>query len=894
MPTTQVSLDTTTQGTQNSAGEGPSDPGRNMDDSWPLYGRSTALEKIGAAYASGARGVLLTGPAGVGKTRLARQVLLDAEAAGMTTAWTAGTHGAGGVPFGAFVRFLPVLGEDATFLDRSQLMAALVDRLVHLGDRVVLGIDDAPQLDPHSEELVRQLLLDGRVRLLLTARADAPRQTALERECTVLPLAPFGEEQTAALLRTVLGGHVHPLTARRLWEWTGGNALHLRELVTSGCAARQLTDDSGAWLWTGPPPVPGDIAAALSDRLAELSPAEVEAVRLLALGEPLDVDVMDHLCGAAVVESLEEKGLVSVDVLGAAPLLRLVHPLYAEWLVARTPVLAARRLQRRLAVALRPSGDCAPTRLVRVAGLRIAAGEEPTTGELCEAAEAALSLFDAGTALRLLDRADRGPIVVTTLRARALALLGDAAQAEELLASVDADGLGDAELVAWATVRAENLVTGLMRPADALDLVDDVLARSPAARADEPLAGIRVLALTYADRGEEVADRSSPGSAPSWLAPALACCHAVLGRIDDGLAHLQPALASPDTPPWLRLGAEVNRCGLLAEAGRYDDLDAAVAEMSAWGVASGSSAVVGYARALAGIASIFRGRFQTAEVQLSEAASSVRTQDPISALRWVLAWRAGAASLVGAPGAGRDLAQSHAVAAQAPQFLMMLGSDRVAETLFLTGLGEGVEARAFALMQARYYAARGRPLWAVSQALLASFLGGAPAAAAAVAGLPDPQGAAFSSLALRHVRAAAARDAHELLAAAEDWAVLGAFWCASEAARAGHDLLAGRSASTAATALLADLLARCEPVTRTWWPGRGPDVLTSRERQVARMAARGLTNREIAERLTVSVRTVENHLHAAYHKLGLRSRAELAPAVISGSAPLQPGSPAAR
>ncbi|MEV4379289.1 AAA family ATPase [Streptosporangium sp. NPDC049644] len=62
------------------------------------------------------------------------------------------------------------------------------------------------------------------------------------------------------------------------------------------------------------------------------------------------------------------------------------------------------------------------------------------------------------------------------------------------------------------------------------------------------------------------------------------------------------------------------------------------------------------------------------------------------------------------------------------------------------------------------------------------------------------------------------------------------------------------------------------------YPG-GPqgygDGLSPREREIAEMAAAGLTNREIGQRLFVSPRTVEKHLGAALRKLGLRSRAAL-------------------
>ena len=61
----------------------------------------------------------------------------------------------------------------------------------------------------------------------------------------------------------------------------------------------------------------------------------------------------------------------------------------------------------------------------------------------------------------------------------------------------------------------------------------------------------------------------------------------------------------------------------------------------------------------------------------------------------------------------------------------------------------------------------------------------------------------------------------------------------------------------------------------------GPDSLTPTERRVAELAASGLTNRQTAEALFVTVKTVETHLARVYQKLGISTRAELAQAIGS-------------
>ena len=62
------------------------------------------------------------------------------------------------------------------------------------------------------------------------------------------------------------------------------------------------------------------------------------------------------------------------------------------------------------------------------------------------------------------------------------------------------------------------------------------------------------------------------------------------------------------------------------------------------------------------------------------------------------------------------------------------------------------------------------------------------------------------------------------------------------------------------------------------------DQLTPQELQIAEMAATGLSNREIGQRLYLSHRTVESHLYRIFPKLGVSSRAQLGLALPEASA----------
>jgi DNA-binding CsgD family transcriptional regulator len=133
----------------------------------------------------------------------------------------------------------------------------------------------------------------------------------------------------------------------------------------------------------------------------------------------------------------------------------------------------------------------------------------------------------------------------------------------------------------------------------------------------------------------------------------------------------------------------------------------------------------------------------------------------------------------------------------------------------------------------------------------------------------------------RHASAKAACDGAALLEAADEMAAIGALSYALEAARdaAAAFVAAGRQDSARRAAA---------QVRELHVPDQGAELpaidgldaialdLTPREAQLVELASQGLSNAEIADRLVISVRTVETHLYRGMQKLGVKDRRELA------------------
>lgn len=134
-----------------------------------------------------------------------------------------------------------------------------------------------------------------------------------------------------------------------------------------------------------------------------------------------------------------------------------------------------------------------------------------------------------------------------------------------------------------------------------------------------------------------------------------------------------------------------------------------------------------------------------------------------------------------------------------------------------------------------------------------------------------------------HAEALVRHDAGALDRVAGEFAESGALLLAAEASAEASDAhrRGGRNSSAVAAAhRCSELAAECEDArTPALRLAGDPLPLTRREREVATLAAAGLTDRAIADRLVVSQRTVHNHLHHVYAKLGISTRRQL-PAIL--------------
>nr|WP_246596616.1 LuxR family transcriptional regulator [Streptomyces aurantiacus] len=843
---------------------------------------------------------MVGGSAGVGKSRLAEECLERAAAAGFRVGRATASAAAGAVPLGAIAHLLPA-GVDLS--DPVAGFAAVAERLAAgPGRRWALLVDDMHLLDSASAVLLRELMDSGVLLLIGTVRSGEPygkAVAALRGGDTVyrVDLPVLSTEQIEALLQAALGRTVARRALHELSAASGGNVLYLRELVLGALTAGDLTEDGEIWhLREGRLPGTARLTEVIGTRLATADSAGRPVLELLALCEPLPLADAEALAPPQVVAALEQAGLIRVTQDRRRTTVSLTHPLYGEVLRAGLPVLRRRALLLDQAARVEALGARRRGDLLHIATWRLAATGTADPALLTQAAVLARHAHDYAQTVTLLEALPEMHRTTATglMLGNAFFEMGRWDQAEAVLARADAHAIGEQDKLAVALVRTTNLLWSNAPVTEALAINVAALDRisSPAGRrklkinegfmriaSGRPVRGLALLE----DLETEVDDASDVNAwlRGAWMKPFGL---ALVGRTGEAAtwaerAHAahrhvdEHALVSHPAVQRIPLVLALTEAGLPAEARRegeraYAELVAADSLVRVW-----MAVFLGRAQWLA-------GHPATARRWWAEAAALARTFDHAMALRPVLGGLAACAAVLGDLDAAEASLAEHRILPPLAPGLLSAGEECLGEAWLLAARGRLGQARSVLTAAARAARSTGH---LTGEALLltdVARLGGAKDAADRLAELAQRCDGAFAPARAQLATALAADDPDQLRQAADACQAVGADLLAAEAAtaaaaawrRTGQSRRASAAAHRAAA-----VLARCEGArTPLLTTAQATAPLTTREREIALLAAAGNASMDIARSLALSVRTVDNHLHHAYTKLGVTTRRELA------------------
>jgi DNA-binding CsgD family transcriptional regulator len=851
---------------------------------WPFTGREPDRDQLRGLLISG-RSAVVAGPAGVGKSRLVEEVL--ASLVGVDVQRLAGTVAAGSVPLGAFARLLPARAPRANLLGWAR--AAIVD---NAKPGLLLAIDDLQLLDQTSAALVHGLLLDGSAQVVGTLRTGPVQTgepvldtvTALWKDGLVdrVELAALSAEQVRDLAEAVLTGPLDHHSAQRLWQLSQGVPLLLRELVIGALAEGILREQDGVWQWHGPVPANPRLRELIDRRLAGLDAAEHLALELVALGEPLDVEALVMLAGQAAAESLEERALIRVRQDNRRMYASPAHPLYGELVAELVPELCRRSHYRRLADAVESSGP-RPGDAVRVTLWRLDAGVDQPQQTLMAAFQLAWAAQDGILAERLARAAlaaAGGPAAAAAL-VEVLTFAERFTESGQVIRTVWEEPMEDqlrAQLtmrLAWVMAYEEDL------PEDAAALLDrvEVTLTDPVAKRIVALQKIGLLC----DRGEhraaaeicrrllddpdlDVDDRADPLS-------TLAICQAMTGHTAAAQEAAAHCLAEYDhwreSAPFVawQIGYAQSRAGQFG-----GDLDAADAGLARQRGEKGQdlSFVRLHLQREEAMVLRMRGRVAAGLV------AALRGPSPTSMMgSAVYAEAAHCAALLG------DLSRARALREQAMQRTPWLNR-RLHIDFADVWLAAQAGLISEAIRRCLELAAAAERLGLLGVEMLALHdlvrLDAAELASARLAVIATHHDGHLAPVVAAHALAAAKADPGGLAVVASRFEELGMVLHAAEAAAQAATVFGqvGQArAATAATGRALRLAERCEGARTPALIGMRTPHLSRREYEIARLAARGLSNKEIATQLFLALRTVENHLHTVFTKLGITRRDQL-------------------
>lgn len=860
-----------------------------------LTGRDSELEVIRRALSGADKhsGVVIAGAAGVGKTWLAREALRRAEASGERTKWIVGTESARALPLGAFIGLLgDAMADPLTNVRR--VIESFVARQRRA--RVVVGVDDAHLLDGLSALVIHQLAQSGGVRLVVTVRTGSEEPdavTALWKDGPLarLDLEPLSAAATREAIENTLGGPVDARSAARFRRLTGGNTLFLRQLLSDQMAAGRMRQVAGVWMWDGDVAVSASLSDTVGRRLDRLSPQLALVVDTLSQCEPLSVDVLCDVVRREDLVAAEGMGLVNVERTAGGLMARLAHPLFGELRRAGAGEMYLSTIRGRLATRLARDGDADMQATVRRALLRLESDLAPDPGLYLESARHAMTLLDLDLADRLATAAAQGGAPgAAGVRAMNLVLLGRGEQAEAALRPITVGPDGHY----WATVRAANLLWMLCKPSEASEILDGLAAAAETPAQVAERMAVQACLDAVSARCHLAAERARAALNSGVLqdfhammaALALIMAMGALGDVDGLAAVAEQALRRATTSfqaSHMRFwfgGVYVRACRL---TGRIDEsvqfateLDESARDVP--GLAYANLAI------LLGNAELARGAVRDAVRLAHEALAGVQMHAVTTGLRPASYFAlAEAHGKLGQPAEATD-AYAGARSCVPADFLFMHTGLSLAGGWALAASGRLAEAVTTAQEAARLARERGQPTHEMACIQAAAQWGDAscaPRARELAEALALPLADAIAA----HAESLAAANGEGLLAAAAAYRRIGDRAAAADAAAQasvafenGQQHKRGRYAAALAAELADDCGGLSTPALRT----PAGLKLSGRQRDVIELVAAGLSNREIAQKLVMSVRTVEGHVYRACQRVGAQSREELASIVRSG------------
>jgi len=912
-----------------------------VEEHWPLVGRRRELEHaVAGLRSSGSAGLAIHGPAGVGRSRFAVELVAELSAAApdlgaRRVVRIVASQSVGSIPLGSLVHLLPpgALTADAVDapIDPVRVLAVARDALVGDGP-LLLVVDDAHLLDAVSLTLLHLLAQEESVQLVVTVRSGEPEPdglAALWRTGHIerLDLAPLGAESADTMLHLGLAGPVDGRAARTLVTAGGGLPLMLREVVRAAIDEGSLHVVEGVWRLDGPLPVARRAVELVAGRLAALDDPARRLLELLVLVGETPLEIVEDAVVEADLEQLERDGWLTVRA-GAHPgddlVVAVSRHVVTEAVRAGLSPLRSRNVLRAHAERYEHLARRTPEDELQIAGWRLSAGVPGDPEMLEKAATLARHAEDYAATVRFAEAADRagGTLRSAVLWADALYELCEWERCEEVFAGA-ADRPGNAfDRLRLVSSRGTNLLFGLMRGDEALALTREALAEVEAGQArwtagldDGERDTVRTdlvsrVALLQMYSGDPAGALDTLGASPPpvpegddaqlvvrdalrsrvlWAIPGVPAL-ATSGRTGEAVALGQEAFAEH-----ARLGGEVGfssvgihlvTLGLALQ--EHGDLDQARAVSGAGYDATlasgGQLGQIWFGLNLARIG-LLANQPETARRWVREVLAATGANRWLGPRTMALSGMAAASALLG------DVATAERCLAEAGSigdgFRFLFPERALGRAWILAADGRLDDARAVlgdAAEQARATGHLTVESWLRFEAVRLGSSTESVRLAELAAASDSPMLAARAG----YATAIDARDATALETAAEQLESLGCTLAAAELFGAAAEQLRADALPRAANAMVL----RAEAAVARSEGARSHRLhlvdtvvpLTAREREVAGLAAAGVPSKEIAERLFLSVRTVNNHLQNVYTKLGVSSRAEVAAILGESSA----------